>query len=36
MTASLFQDREFRSFLVANALERFAASGMTVLLGFQV
>ncbi len=27
---------EFRAFLFANTLERFAASGMTVLLGFQI
>jgi MFS family permease len=32
----LLRDREFRAFLVANSLERLAASAMTVLLGFQV
>ena len=33
---SLLADREFRAFLVANCTERFAASALTVLLGFQV
>ncbi|MFT8245980.1 MFS transporter [Roseomonas sp. BN140053] len=36
MTMDLLRDREFRAFLVANTLERFAAAAMTVLLGFQV
>jgi MFS family permease len=33
---ALLRNRAFRAFLVANALERFAASAMTVLLGLQV
>ena len=36
MMLGLLRDREFRAFLAANALERFAAAAMTVLLGFQV
>jgi MFS family permease len=36
MIPGLLRDREFRAFLAANALERFAAAAMTVLLGFQV
>ncbi len=36
MASSLFRNGEFRSFLLANVVERFAAAGMTVLLGFQV
>ncbi|HEY4250246.1 MAG TPA: MFS transporter [Roseomonas sp.] len=36
MILSLLLNRSFRAFLVANALERFAASAMTVLLGLQV
>ncbi len=36
MHTELLRLPEFRAFLFANTLERFAASGMTVLLGFQV
>ncbi len=36
MILDLLRGRDFRSFLLANAFERVAASGMTVLLGFQV
>ena len=32
----LLRNPDFRAFLIANALERFAASAMTVLLGLQV
>ena len=36
MIRELFRLREFRAFMAANAVERFAASAMTVLLGFQI
>jgi MFS family permease len=36
MILFLLRNRDFRSFLIANALERFAASAMTVLLGLHV
>ena len=36
MILVLLRNRDFRSFLIANALERFAASAMTVLLGLHV
>jgi MFS family permease len=36
MILDLLANRDFRAFLVANALERFAASALTVLLGLQV
>ncbi|NDB67925.1 MAG: MFS transporter [Methylocystaceae bacterium] len=36
MPSSLLKLPEFRAFLFANTIERFSASGMTVLLGFQV
>lgn len=36
MILGLLANRDFRAFLLANALERFAASALTVLLGLQV
>jgi MFS family permease len=36
MLLLLLQNHKFRSFLIANALERFAASAMVVLLGLQI
>ena len=36
MIGELLRLREFRFFLAANVAERFAASAMTVLLGFQI
>jgi MFS family permease len=36
MIIDLLREKPFRAFFIANCLERFGASAMTVLLGFQV
>ncbi|MEJ1158772.1 MFS transporter [Prosthecomicrobium sp. N25] len=36
MTASLWTNREFIAFAIGQSVDRFSASAMTVLLGFQV